>query len=287
MKGSCLDLEAAYKQLAVREDHKKYAVVGLPRKGKTVYYVLNALAFGASADVLHFNRAARALNHLCHEAAGCAVTNFFDDFVCIAPACVIDKMYERCKRIINLMGWKLKEKSIIKPDYEFVALGVRIRFCDDARTIKVLNKKDRIDKLRTQIEEIQTTKMLPTSTVQRLRGKMVFSNSQVNGRVGAVAPNLLGKHHGGRIRKDLDMALGWWIEAVGDRAKPRTITVRDTRPPILIFTDRAHEEEVTGYGGLMIDPHTCEVSRLWQKRVQETQGTFVVERQEETDHRPS
>ena len=169
MKGSRLDLEAAYKQLAVREDHKKYAVVGLPRRGTTQYYVLNALAFGASADVLHFNRAARAVNHLCHEAAGCAVTNFFDDFICIAPTCVIDQMYERCKIIINLMGWKLKEKSIIKPDYEFVALGVVIRFCDDARTIMVMNKKERIDKLRTQIDEIRTTKMLSPSTVQRLR----------------------------------------------------------------------------------------------------------------------
>ena len=70
----------------------------------------------------------------------------------------------------------------------------------------------------------------------------------------------------------MDVALGWWIEAVGDRAKPCTITVGDTRPPILIFTDGAHEEEVTGDGGIMIDPHTCEVAgfgRNMRKRLKE------------------
>ena len=70
---------------------------------------------------------------------------------------------------------------------------------------------------------------------------MVFSGSQVNGRVGAVTLNILGKHKGGRIRQDSDTALGWWLEAVGKRSKPRTLTVGDERPPILIFTDGAHE----------------------------------------------
>ena len=76
LKGSCVDLEAAYRQLAVKEEHKRYAVVGLPRAGETKYFVLNALPFGASADVFSFNRAARALNFLIHSEAGCAATNF-------------------------------------------------------------------------------------------------------------------------------------------------------------------------------------------------------------------
>ena len=58
----------------------------------------------------------------------------------------------------------------------------------------------------------------------------------------------------------MDHALGWWIEAVGRRAKPRTLTAGDERPPILMFTDGAHEESGTGYGGVMIDPLTREVA---------------------------
>jgi len=120
LKGTCVDLESAYRQLAVREDQKKYSVIGLPRGGKTLYYVCNALPFGASADVLSFNRAARALNFCIHTVAGSVVTNFFDDFVCIAPAGVADSMYARARMMLTELGWKLKKKSIISPDYEFM-----------------------------------------------------------------------------------------------------------------------------------------------------------------------
>ena len=93
-----------------------------------------------------------------------------------------------------------------------------------------------------------------------MRGKMVFSASQVRGRVGAVTFNLLNKHGGGRIRPDLDTALGWWEEAVCRRSKPRKVKVGDGKPPILIFTDGAHETEAAGYGGIMIDPLSGEVA---------------------------
>ena len=93
LMGTCVDLESAYRQLAVREDQKKYAVIGHSKEAKTHYFVQHALAFGASANVLHFNRAARSLNYLAHEIAGSVVTNFFDDFVCIAPTCVAVGMY--------------------------------------------------------------------------------------------------------------------------------------------------------------------------------------------------
>ena len=52
----------------------------------------------------------------------------------MAPACVVEDMYERSKRILLMMGWKLKAKSIIPPDFKFSALGVVIEFKEDART---------------------------------------------------------------------------------------------------------------------------------------------------------
>ena len=137
---------------------------------------------------------------------------------------------------------------------------MRISFKADARTIEVKNKPERIANLTEQITTIQKTRIMSKLAVAELRGKMTFSNSQVNGRVGAVALNILGRHQGGRIKQDLSVALDWWMKAVSERAKPRTIQVGDLRPPILIFTDGAHEEEGTGYGGVMIDPLTNEVA---------------------------
>ena len=94
---------------------------------------------GASADVFSFNRAARALNFLIHSEAGCAATNFFDDFVVVAPAVIVDAFYSRAKRMFKLLGWDLKPKSIIPLDFAFTALGVVFVFEEDARTIRVKN----------------------------------------------------------------------------------------------------------------------------------------------------
>ena len=38
------------------------------------------------------------------------------------------------------------------------------------------------------------------------------------------------------------------------------MNVGDGRPPFIIFTDGAHEESGTGYGGVMIDPFKSEVA---------------------------
>ena len=85
--GATLDLAHAYRQLAVSEKNTRRTRSKECRKGgKTYYYVSRAFLFGAPANVLNFNRAARALNFLVHKCTGASVTNFFDDFVLIAPA---------------------------------------------------------------------------------------------------------------------------------------------------------------------------------------------------------
>ena len=127
-------------------------------------------------------------------------------------------------------------------------------------TVRVKNKLDRVEKLAQQIKELTDTGVLHDSGCARLR-KDGLQRIPGSGRVGCVTLNLLGKHNGGRIKPDLDRALKWWAEAISNRAKPRTVKVGDEKLPILIFTDGAHEEdEGTGYGGVMIDPHTKEAA---------------------------
>ena len=113
--------------------------------------------------------------------------------------------------------------------------------------------------------------------VSVLRGKMVFSISQVAGRVGAIPLNLLSRHKGGRIKDDLRKALLWWVEAAVHRAKPRSVKVGDKRKPIIIFTDGAHEETETGYGGVMIDPETNEVAAFGRNMGQKMLDRLSIE----------
>ena len=279
LNGSTLDLAHAYRQLAVEEGHKRYSVVGVPKDGKTHYYLSHALLFGASANVLNFNRAARALNFCVHKCAGAPVTNFFDDYVLVAPAPIAKFMYKGMKNVLEILGWTLKEDSINDPETQFTGLGVVFEFGEDARTITVKNKKSRMEKLEKEIHKITDKEgpmLLSLAQVSVLRGKMVFSISQIAGRVGAIPLNLLSKHNGGRIKEDLRRALLWWVEAAVHRAKPRTVKVGDERRPILIFTDGAHEETVTGYGGVMIDPESSEVAAFGRNMGERLQAKLSV-----------
>ena len=158
LNGATLDLAHAYRQLAVEEGQKKYSVVGVPKDGKTHYYLSHALLFGASANVLNFNRAARALNFCVHKCAGAPVTNFFDDFVLVAPAPIAKFMYKGMIAVLEILGWKLKKDSIVFPDIKFTGLGVVFNFEEDARTISVENKKSRMEKIKEQIIELTDRK---------------------------------------------------------------------------------------------------------------------------------
>ena len=129
--------------------------------------------------------------------------------------------------------------------------------------------------------------LLSLAQVAVLRGKMVFSISQVAGRVGAIPLNLLSKHNGGKIREDLRRALLWWVEAAVHRAKPRTVKAGDERRPILIFTDGAHEETETGYGGVMIDPEDNEVAAFGRNMGKHLQARLSVAGKKKANHWPS
>ena len=61
-KGKCLDLSKAYKQMAIRPDHRYLAVLFFHgRDGSPKFYVANSLMFGATAAVYSFNRVSRSL----------------------------------------------------------------------------------------------------------------------------------------------------------------------------------------------------------------------------------
>ena len=207
------------------------------------------------------------------------MTNFFDDFVLVAPAPIAKFMYKGMIAVLEILGWKLKQDSIVSPDVRFTGLGVVFNFEEDARTISVENKKSRMEKIKEQILELTDRSgqmLLSLAQVAILRGKMVFSISQVAGRVGAIPLNLLSKHNGGKIREDLRRALLWWVEAAVHRAKPRTVKAGDERRPILIFTDGAHEETETGYGGVMIDPEDNEVAAFGRNMGKHLQARLSV-----------
>ena len=62
LSGRCLDLKAAYKQLALAPSDQSCAVIAMldPEISEVRYFISYALPFGATGSVMAFNRAARA-----------------------------------------------------------------------------------------------------------------------------------------------------------------------------------------------------------------------------------
>ena len=112
--GQCLDLESAYRQLAVRPSQKHLSVIGVLNtdSGKAEFYEMHALPFGASSAVHHFNRASEALEAVLQHIFGVPCSHYFDDFTFLLPESLATQALELVKDVFELLGWPLKNDEI-------------------------------------------------------------------------------------------------------------------------------------------------------------------------------
>ena len=218
--GKCLDLESAYRQLAVRPSQRHLAIFSLknPVSGQVEFFECNALPFGASAAVHGFNRAAMALEKIMMSMFGIPCTHYFDDFSFIAPAAVAEPVLELAQEVLDLLGWEVKgETKDVPLDACFAALGVSfdLQHATDYRhpCLVVSNTENRVKELTKTIREFLKSGKMSAAEAAQLRGRLVFANSQIFGKLGAMAYHYLGKmaHFAGPA-KDLDAELRWALD---------------------------------------------------------------------------
>ena len=87
LAGTCVDLESAYKQLAVDPAHASLSIFALknPDTSEVEFFEACALPFGATAAVHGFNRMSQALETILTDIFGIPCTHYFDDFTFILP----------------------------------------------------------------------------------------------------------------------------------------------------------------------------------------------------------
>ena len=201
-----------------------------PDTGEVKFFIARALPFGASAAVHGFNRAAMALNHLVHEYIGVPCTHYFDDFTIIVPKVLASTVDLMTKRFFEILGWEVKSAKDKPMDEEFAALGVEVALHEalgEDPKITVKNKEDRVKELCKKIKEYLDNETMTPAEASEIRGKLIFSNSQTYGRMGALAYHHLGKkaHKSSgnfHVDEELRWALQWWVEHI-ENAKPRIV----------------------------------------------------------------
>jgi hypothetical protein len=161
-----------------------------------------------------------------------------------------------------LIGWRFSRKPSKRKEFEFCfeALGVLFDLNKTREgTIEVGNKPSRLANILQMTKDILASKRLPASLAAKLKGKLIYTESHIMGRLGQLAIQALSSraHNFSACFLSDDVAEDLqWVIARLSSAKPRTIHCFDTRPPVLLFTDAACEGtdfDIVTFGAILFD----------------------------------
>lgn len=131
--GRTLDLEAAYKQMLVKESSLWASVLLIeePGVGKR-HFVSQVLPFGASASVYSFNRTARAIHRMGVVLMGLIWSNYYDDYPQLDLVSSGSNAQDTAEELLTLLGWRYSTKEAKRQcmSKSISALGVTFDFSE-------------------------------------------------------------------------------------------------------------------------------------------------------------
>ena len=266
LQGRALDLKAAYKQLARNPKDAWASILAVwnPHSGEVEYYESVALPFGSVCAVMAFNRVARALRLILSELFMLVNTNFFDDFCQLETDELCSSSWSTAELVMQLLGWKisLSEDKRMPFGKEFPMLGAVVDLSLSRQgLLRVRNKPSRITDIGEMVHEICERDSTPLSSLETLKGRLLYAAGHTFGRCTQLAIQMVSRlaRRGPMVLLDTDfkdviMSAFKTLSA----APPREVRGWSGRPPIVIFTDGACEndgEEVT-HGATLYDPES-------------------------------
>ena len=256
--GRTLDLEAAYKQMLVRESSMWASIllVSKPGDGKKMF-ASKVLPFGASASVYSFNRIARAIHMVGVRIFKLVWTNYFDDYPQLDVVASGDSSQSTAESLLKLIGWKFSEKENKRCPMSktFGALGVEFDLSNSRRgEVLVANKQSRVDQVCGDIDNILETASFPQSVASTLRGRLQFAESQTFGRAVSLfmksshsraTGSLSGSHLSDEIKEELH-----WAKDFMRKSPPRKLLRGASEIRNVIFTDAflSDDDKLAGVG---------------------------------------
>lgn len=186
LAGRTLDLEAAYKQLLVKESALWASVLAVPDdQGVQHFFVSHVLPFGASSAVYHFNMIARALRIIGMRLFGLVWENYYDDYPQLHLAKSGDSSQQVAEEMLALLGWRysVKECKRLPMSNTFTALGVEFGLSKCPEDLVVVrNKMSRAEQIVAEVDAILATGVFSSAAANSLRGRLQVAESQTFGR---------------------------------------------------------------------------------------------------------
>lgn len=255
-KGKCLDLSKAYKQMAVRPDHRDLTVLFFhDASGNPKYFIANSLIFGSTAAVYAFNRVSRSLWFLFNKMLLVPCRVFYDDFPLFSPEELATNADESVSELLDLLGCAhARTGPKGKPfDFSFQVLGCTLDLAGIPEGHFALeNKPGRIDRICEQLQQVGVSGFLSLHQAQVLHGLLRYACGFFAGRyLHPVCMEVM--RRGANPRAAGLKEFCQYAISVLSKCRPRVVSsVCDTRA-VLIFTDGSWDNSKGGLGAVIID----------------------------------
>ena len=259
-----LDLKSAYKQLARHPADGWASILAVWNADTSAveFYEAIALPFGPVCAVMAFNRMAKSLRLILSELFTVVNTNFFDDFCQLECEGLCNSAWETAELVRKLLGWRISMSEDKRSPFseEFNLLEAVVDLTKAASgTIAVHNKPSRINDLQSLVESICESETVALSTLETLKGRLLYAARHTFGRCSQLAIQLTSRvsRRGPLVlmeeplKEGIKQALSCLMDA-----KPRKVSAWSGRLPILLFTDGACEDDgqCVTHGATLYDP---------------------------------
>ena len=216
-----------------------------------VFYISDALPFGARGSVFSFLRTSRALSFLMNVGLLVPSSVFFDDFPSLTEGGSRASAFEGPRALLKALGWLYADdEEKCRPfSSSFDVLGCTMDLRNlSAGTLVMSNRSGRLESIKDMV-----TKLRDGSDDRRLvqiaQGHLNFASGFIMGR--ALQP--LARSLSWKQSRDDFVGLCDEILSTLGKCKPRNISWHSPAPPLLLFTDASYEGGVAGIGAVLVD----------------------------------
>ena len=265
LQGWVLDERKAYRQVAVRPDHRKFSVICLkdPDKKCPAFFIMIGHSFGLVSAVYNYNRRSAAINEILVKLFKLVAFSFYDDKYGFETETTCSSAHLVAQSVHTWLGARFDQKKL-QLSRSPAILGVTYNL----EQMQLEIKPERKVELFSELEHILETGLLDRGAAGKLKGKLMFGASQLWGKVGRAFLRVIserqymrvaGRESLFKVDLPLELALKHWMFLVQE-GPPRTIDVSNSKKAdVVVFTDgftpdpRSSDSRPDRVGAVMFD----------------------------------
>ena len=264
LKAGTDDLADAYRHVPCADP--RFSVVAVAKPGaitaenRVEYFTMAGFNFGLKSAVPSFNRFPEATTAIARQLFSVVCSHYFDDFVVVEPASTASSGQEVLRGLMALLNFPFAAAKAVDVRDHVTFLGVEtdLSFVSSGEVVVAVSAS-RKRKLADEIEGILKEGYLSGARAASLCGKLQFTLTWAFGKLGRACMRpiyLFAAAHGGELPREVRTSLEYLWDILPDLPARRVPLGRDFRPPILVWTDGAFENQgrLQDVGFLVLTP---------------------------------